>query len=231
MPDSDAPPHTRACLKREGRRATFLIQPPHQPPRTLKRWPLTPALALKLALGIAQPQRLIRGAGHLARAGVLTAQPTSPWRIVRAKRGWDVEIELEHHLGKHALKWLKCDTIPPAQRLPTARCLGRIVARLAQAGILHRDFKPSNIIIHHDGQDPVIALIDTVAVKTRVAPAVAAADMLAHLAFIPPSFMPFLTPDVIAAVLRSALRALPSDCHREVLTRLRRARRSVGRCA
>ncbi len=224
MTDSDAPPHTQACLKREGRRASFLVHPPGSPPHTLKRWPLTPAMALKLALGIAQPQRLVRGARRLDRVGIPTARPVSPWRIVRRPTGWTIEVELEYLPGRSALKWLQDDSLTPAQRRQTARRLGKLVANLAQAGVLHRDCKPSNVIINQTEVESDVALIDTVAIRTGVPPALAVADMLAHLAYIPPCFMPFLTPDLIKAVLRAALRRLPPQSRREALRRLRQAR-------
>jgi hypothetical protein len=73
-------------LKDAGRQSVWLIQRPGEQPRTLKSWPLTPLLLVKLALGIAQPQRQLRGARRVARAGIQTPE-VCRFRMAWAEQG------------------------------------------------------------------------------------------------------------------------------------------------
>src|SRR5262245_41150249 len=98
----DPPAHAVRTLKDAGRRSVWLIHRPQEQRRTLKRWGLGPFMLLKLALGIAQPQRQAAGARHLEKAGIDTARVAGRWRLAW-NRGPLVELELEYVEGRSAL--------------------------------------------------------------------------------------------------------------------------------
>ncbi len=159
------PPHALRCLKPDGVRSVWLVQRPDQDPRTLKTWPFTALLAIKLLLGIGQPQRQVRGARRLRRAGVPTPNVIGSWRFARRSGRPVIELELEHASGLPALELLRRIDKKDRAGVRRAELIGRSVASIASAGLLHRDLKLSNIIVGSSGEDPCIWLIDPVGVR------------------------------------------------------------------
>jgi len=148
-----------------GPSSLWLIHRPSQEPRTLKRWQFSPALLAKYALGISQPQRQVRGANRAARAGVDIANIAGQPRFVWKAGVPNIEIELEYIEGCSALDALRSNILPKQDLRNASRLLGQIVAKLAVAGLFHRDITLSNVIIE-EGRDPiVIRLIDTVGIR------------------------------------------------------------------
>lgn len=158
------PPHAVRCLKTAGRRSVWLIERPGERARTLKVWALTPAMLAKLAVGAAQPQRQIRGARRLRRAGVETPPVTGPWRFVRRDGRIHVELELEHVRGRGALEVLERGEEDPPRLKRCAEGVGRMVHAIASAGLFHRDLKLENLVVAEGGDDR-IWLIDPVGVR------------------------------------------------------------------
>jgi tRNA A-37 threonylcarbamoyl transferase component Bud32 len=182
----EAPPHAVRCLKPDGLRSVWLVQRPGTGPRTLKGWPLTLGLLLKLALGIAQPQRQIRGTRLLRRAEIATPACAGSWRFARRGSRLLVELELEHApgLSLHHLLADSCAVagLPGAHREHLARTLGATVAKIAAARLFHRDMKLTNLIVDCADTPPSLAVIDAVGVRGSRRPVVERARMLRSLA-------------------------------------------------
>jgi len=229
MHEPDAPSHAVRCLKHEGGRSAWLIERPGERRKTLKVWPLTPLLAVKLFSGHAQPQRQARGARLLAGAGLRTAMASGPWRLVRRPGTTVVELELEYLAGCSGLEWLEDGAVGAAERRMVGRLVGEMVAHIASSGLVHRDLKPSNVIIDHDETGPTVALIDTVAVRWTFHRAAAVANMLIHLAYVPQPLLGLVTRSLWMPILYHTLRPLTRRTRREIVRRIRRWR--AGRSA
>lgn len=220
------PAHAIKCLKADGLNSVWLTQPPGQPLRTVKIWPLGPAMALKLLLGIAQPQRQIRGMRRLRRLGINTPANIGSWRIRRRGGRYAVELTLEYAPGQSA--WEIASDAGDIQRpddaclLHAARSIGRIVHILGQGGVFHRDLKLSNVVIDFaTAKHPTIWLIDPVGVRAMRQRIREYGRMLERLAVQPLGFEPSLARRIRIAVLRSALRPLPAHDRRGVCRELR----------
>jgi hypothetical protein len=158
------PPHASHCLKEDDRQSVWLIEAPGEPARTLKVWTLTPILAAKLALGIAQPQRQVRGGRRLRQAGVDTPQPVGSWRLSRRDGGWVVELALEHVPGRPAQELLERAPEDATRIERCAQRVGHAVHAIASAGLLHRDLTLNNLIVDESDDDRVW-VIDPVGVR------------------------------------------------------------------
>lgn len=159
------PSYAVRCLKQAGARSAWLVEPPGQSQRTVKSWPLTPLMALKMLLCQAQPQRQLRGARTLARLLINTPQPIGRWRVRRD--GWRllVQIELRFVPGRSALEMLHDGEVNEQLGRRCGQQIGRIVRTLAGAGVLHRDLKLNNIVIAQPQAQPVVWILDTVGVR------------------------------------------------------------------
>lgn len=208
------------CLKSEGGREIWLVQRAGQSPVTLKRWPLTASLIFKLGLGIAQPQRQRRGARRLLRAGVRTPPPRGPLRLRR--RPWRIELEHDYIEGRTALELLH-DRTQPLERAhwrTLGRAVGEAVAKIAAAGLLHRDLKLSNIVV--DTHEPPRAwFIDPVGVRRAVDPAGRFVRMFDRLAIEPTNRGFDLPAWQWQPVVRAALAKLPRSTRRTIIARVR----------
>lgn len=216
----DQPDHAIRCLKRAGHNSVWLIHRPRQQLRTLKRWPISPFLLLKLAMGIAQPQRLIRGGRRLARAGIRTASPVDGWSF--QWRGWPpvVELELVYVPGRSGLEWARVASVDDRLRRRHGVAIGRVVAELAGAGLFHRDLKLSNLIFGDaDGED--LWLIDTVGIRRMRRRDEEIARMLERVAVQALGYgLPLARASWMPALL-NALRPQPPQTRRAVLRRLK----------
>jgi len=143
-PVSIPPAHAIRRLKDAGRQSVWLVHRPGEQPRTLKTWPLTPLLLVKLALGIAQPQRQIRGARRLARAGIPTAEVCCR-RVAWGRR--QVEIELGWVEGASAWELVSSESPSISERRRASAAVGGMVAQLIEAGLFNRDVKLSNLVV------------------------------------------------------------------------------------
>jgi len=98
--------------------------------------------------------------------GIPTAEPLA--LVTRTMEGGRPEglLVLERLTGPTLLEVLAGGEMGVRQEHALAREAGRIVGRLALAGIVNRDAKPSNwIVTSADPQHPGLALIDTVGVR------------------------------------------------------------------
>ncbi len=155
-------------LKPAGSRSVWLIQRPGEALRTVKSWPLTPLMVLKMLLWQGQPQRQLRGARTLARLLINTPQPIGRWRVRRD--GWRllVQIELRFVPGRSALEMLHEGEVNEQLGRRCGQQIGRIVRTLAGAGVLHRDLKLNNIVIAQPQAQPVVWVLDTVGVRPKM---------------------------------------------------------------
>ena len=67
-----------------------------------------------------------------------------------------VFIAMELVEGKTLQDWLAQDQPSPADLLPVMKAAGQGLAAAHRAGIIHRDFKPANVIIGQDGRVRVL---------------------------------------------------------------------------
>ncbi|MHC4211047.1 MAG: BUD32 family EKC/KEOPS complex subunit [Planctomycetota bacterium] len=228
---STPPAHAVRRLKDAGRQSVWLIQRPGEQPRTLKSWPLTPLLLVKLALGIAQPQRQLRGARRVARAGIPTAEvcclklawgrprPAGP-RKLRGHGRPQVEIELGWVEGSSAYDLVSSGSLSPSDRRRTSAAVGRVVAKLVEAGLFNRDLKLSNLIVDFSAGRADVWLIDTVGIRRLRRPEPEIARMLERLAVQPARGGIALTPPVWMPAMRHALGGLAAVTRRAVVRRL-----------
>lgn len=208
-------------LKDGGRESVWLIQRPGEGPRTLKSWPLTPLLLLKLALGIAQPQRHARGAKRVARAGIPTPEIC---RWGKAQGDLRVELELVWLPGRDAFDLMSAVELTEPQCRRASAAVGGIVHALIAAGLFNRDLKLSNLIVDLNSRRAAIWLIDPVDVRPLRKPVDQIARMLERLGVQPVrSNVPFPPPVWIPAI-RRALAGLPVATRRAVIQRLRTMR-------
>jgi hypothetical protein len=222
---SSPPAHALRRLKEAGRQSVWLIHRPGEQPRTLKSWPLTPLLLAKLALGIAQPQRQLRGARRAARAGIMTAEVCG-WRICwRRPRAW-MELELTWVPGRCAID-LAVEGGPDGSQRRASAAVGCVVARLVEGGLFNRDLKLSNLIVDGGEGATAVWMIDTVGIRRLRRPAVEIARMLERLAVQPAERGIVLSPPMWVPAMRRALAGLPAVTRRAVVRRLKEHRRPV----
>ncbi len=198
------------CLKRAGPSRVWLIERPGQARRTLKTWPLTPLLALKLLFGQAQPQRQLRGARRLARLKINTPEPLGPLRLRRSGRWWQAAIELAFVPGRSALEIVRDGEVDGGLARRCGRQLGRAVRALAEAGLVHRDLKLNNVLVAGSGTEPVVWILDSVGVRRTLDRRRALVRMLERL-YLQASDQPAgKQRRAWAPVLRAALAGLPA---------------------
>ena len=220
------PAHAIKCLKSDGLHNVWLIERPGRGLRTLKTWPLGPDMALKLALGIAQPQRQMRGMRMLRRVGVRTPQCAGSWHVRTQGGQRVVQIELEYAPGVAAAELIAPtsahDQLDRELLVRCARLVGGVVADMAGGGLFHRDLKPSNLVIdtRHPSQ-PVVWVIDTVGVRRMRKRIIEIERMLERLTCQPMTLKPPLARIVRMAGLRAALKSLSRRDRCAVLSRLR----------
>ncbi len=219
------PAHAVKCLKSAGLNSVWLIHRPGEGPRTLKAWPVTIELLFKIVLGIAQPQRQIRGAKQLARAAVDPATVCGSWRFVRRDRRSLIELELDYVPGPSALDALREGDLNQAERRSSAAAVGRIVAKLAVAGLFHRDLTLTNLIVNDASGPAQICVVDTVGVRRIRRPVPEIARMLERLA-VQPDFNRIPVPRTVwMPLLLAAMRPLAPTTRQAVLRTLKRHRR------
>ena len=219
------PAHAVKCLKSAGLNSVWLIHRPGEEPRTLKTWPVTIELLFKIVLGIAQPQRQIRGAKRLARAGVDPATVCGSWRFVRRDRRSFVQLELDYVPGPSALEALCEQNLSQAEQRWAAAAVGRIVAKLAVAGLFHRDLTLTNLIVKEASEPAQICVVDTVGVRRIRRPVPEIARMLERLG-VQPDFNRIPVPRTVwMPLLLAAMRPLAPTTRQAVLRTLKRHRR------
>lgn len=218
------PPHTIRCLKDAGPSSIWLIHRPSQELRTLKRWVFSPSLIAKHLLGISQPQRQVRGANRARRAGVDTAciagQPRFCWKDGVP----NIELELDYVKGCSVLDALRTKSLSEEELRAASRLIGQIVAKLAVAGLFHRDMTLSNLILEENENPMVIRLIDTVGIRLMRRSIPEYARMLERLV-VQPAFEKIDLPPVIwMPLLLEALRPLAPHNRKGVLNWLKQHR-------
>lgn len=222
----DQPAHAIRCLKSDGLHNVWLIERPGRGQRTLKTWPLGPLTALKLMLGIAQPQRQMRGMRRLRRVGVHTPQCVGSWHVRKNGTHPLVQIELEFAPGIAAADLMApksaSDRLDDEVLIRGARLVGRAIARMAAGGVFHRDLKPSNLVIDaRNPQQPMVWVIDTVGVRRMRHRINEIERMLERLTCQPNTLDKPLMRKLAVATLRAALKPLSAQDRRAVLSRLR----------
>ncbi len=219
------PAHAVKCLKSAGLNSVWLIHRPGEGPRTLKAWPVTIELLFKIVLGIAQPQRQIRGAKQLARAAVDPATVCGSWRLVRRDRRSFIQLELDYVPGPSALEALQEGNLSEVERRRAATAVGRIVAKLAVAGLFHRDLTLTNLIVKDASEPAQICVVDTVGVRRIRRPVPEIARMLERLV-VQPDFNRIPVPRMVwMPLLLAAMRPLAPTTRQAVLRTLKRHRR------
>ena len=219
------PAHAVKCLKSAGLNSVWLIHRPGEGPRTLKAWPVTIELLLKIVLGIAQPQRQIRGAKQLARAAVDPATVCGSWRLVRRDRRSFIQLELDYVPGPSALEALREGNLSEVERRRAATAVGRIVAKLAVAGLFHRDLTLTNLIVKDASEPAQICVVDTVGVRRIRRPVPEIARMLERLV-VQPDFNRIPVPRMVwMPLLLAAMRPLAPTTRQAVFRTLKRHRR------
>jgi hypothetical protein len=178
----EQPPHATRCLKQEGLRSVWLVERPGCARTTLKLWPLDLATRLKLALGVAQVQRQLRGSRRLQAAGILTPSPVGPWRAERIDGRWVIALEMSYQPGQTALSLLEGGDLNEDALRSACRSIGRMVITLSQRRLVHRDLKLNNIIVDASRSPPEVAAIDAIGVRRMHDGVAAAARMLERLA-------------------------------------------------
>ena len=176
-----SPEHAVACLKEEGLRSVWLVEPPGEARRTAKYWPVTPWSALKHCMGISQPARQLRGARRLAAIGVATPRVVSGPKVVASEAGRLFCMELDYIHGSTVMECLQDSTLDVSSLQSVARQLGKAVHLIAGAGLLHRDLRLSNVIVEHGDHGPNAWMIDPVGVRRCQSRVVATARMLGRL--------------------------------------------------
>ena len=188
-------------------------------PCVLKAWPLHPLLALKLLLGISQPQRQRRGTIRTGEARVLTPKILRGPRVTRRGLLPVVELELAYVPGEPALEMLRRDGSTESQQAILGRACGEIVGLYAAARLFHRDLKLSNLIVDPDGE--TVWVVDTVGVRRMRRPASEVARMLERMWVEAGELQIKVAPAVQAAVLHAALMKLPRKMRHSVVGELR----------
>ena len=219
------PAHAVKCLKSAGLNSVWLIHRPGEGPRTLKAWPVTIELLLKIVLWIAQPQRQIRGAKQLARAAVDPATVCGSWRLVRRDRRSFIQLELDYVPGPSALEALREGNLSEVERRRAATAVGRLVAKLAVAGLFHRDLTLTNLIVKDASEPAQICVVDTVGVRRIRRPVPEIARMLERLV-VQPDFNRIPVPRMVwMPLLLAAMRPLAPTTRQAVFRTLKRHRR------
>ena len=171
-------------------------------------------------MGIAQPQRLIRGVRWLARAGIRTASPVDGWSFHWRGRPPVVEVELVYVPGRSGLEWAWVASVDDDLRRRHGVAIGRVVAELAGAGLFHRDLTLSNLIFG-DTDDEDLWLIDTVGIRRMRRRDEEIARMLERVAVQALGYgLPLARASWMPALL-NALRPQPPQTRRAVLRRLK----------
>ena len=186
---------------------------------------MTIELLLKIVLGIAQPQRQIRGAKQLARAAVDPATVCGSWRLVRRDRRSFIQLELDYVPGPSALEALREGTLSEVERRRAATAVGRIVAKLAVAGLFHRDLTLTNLIVKETSEPAQICVVDTVGVRRIRRPVPEIARMLERLV-VQPDFNRIPVPRMVwMPLLLAAMRPLAPATRQAVFRTLKQHRR------
>jgi hypothetical protein len=153
------------------------------------------------------------GAELLARHGFAVATPLALWRG-RDEQGRLVEsLAMERLSGKTVLRHLADRDLPRDEQFALARELGSQAARLALAGLVNRDHKPSNLIVKSlagvsgsvGASGSVVAILDTVAIR-RARPRAALVHMLFELIVEPIGCRLEIPLGLRLAAVRSAVR-------------------------
>ncbi len=217
----EQPAHAVRALKEAGRQSVWLIHRPHEQPRTVKSWGVGPSMLIKLALGIAQPQRQIAGARLLADAGISTARVAGPWRLAW-NGGPVVQLELDYVDGRSALDMARDATLREGDLRRASDAVGRLVAGMIAAGIFNRDMILANLVVdaHYQAWQ-----IDTVGVRRAGRRAIAAARMLERLGVQLPVMKERLRPAAWMPGLRRILSSLPKPDRAEAIRWLQEHRR------
>ncbi len=163
----DPPAHALEKLKEEDTRDVWLIQRPGETRHVLKRWRLTPAMALRIFIGLSPPQRILRSIARIDAAGLPTPRAMGWWSCRRSGRRIVVQLELDYAEGETLHEYgLGCQHnggSQPDEPVRLGRTIGYAIASIARRGYVHRDFKSGNIVVARGGDGALrgVTLIDT----------------------------------------------------------------------
>lgn len=211
------------CLKEEDFRSVWLLEIPGRGLTTLKRWPVSWQLRWKSLFKQSQPDRQLSGAWKLLKAGVNTPQPETPvYRV-----GDFYQLEMPFIEGTTACDLLK-SARPESHNLQyeIARELGKIVRRLAEAGLRHRDLKLENVVVKENSQeaDPCsLWLIDPVGIRRSRSVSDSLVCMLDRLAIQPLNEGLAVPLSLQVICIRSALGGLRGNERRHLFQMLRKS--------
>ena len=120
-----------------------------------------PKLRREVALKVLRADRVLEGGtARMVREAQAMAQLSHPnvvavFDVEETDRG--VLIAMEYVAGRTMSRWLKDDDPTPAQILSAFVAAGRGLVAAHRAGLVHRDFKPSNVLV---GEDNVVKVTD-----------------------------------------------------------------------
>ncbi len=215
-----SPEHAVTCLKEEGLRSVWLVQRPDESQRIAKYWPVTVWGLLKHLVGASQSARQLRGARRLEGIGIRTPVVVDPPRVVVESGRRLVRVELAYVPGATVTEWLESESGGAEDRRSLASQLGDCTRRIAEAGYLHRDLRPSNIVVESGRTGPVAWLIDPVGMRRCTDRVVAIARMLNRLDT-EVRRRRAITGGAWRLVLREAVGGLSASDRRAVFERLR----------
>lgn len=156
--------------KREGRRATWvgaLRTDAGDVPAALKQLPHRRGLrgALSRAARLTKGERQCDGAARLLRAGVRAATPIALLRG-RLPDGRPCDwLVLERLPGEDVIRLLKEGSLGVREAHDVARRVGLLARAIADAGLVNRDCKLSNLVRMPDGE---MGVVDTDGVEARL---------------------------------------------------------------
>jgi len=147
------PEHATRLLKADARTAVWRVDPPGEPPRTVKLYALSPRMRIKHLLGRTKAQRQLRGMARLEAAGVATTGALGPVTRTRIAGRPLLRLDLPFHEGRSVWRMLREDRVPRS----TAQAIGQLARQIAEQGLCHNDFKPDNLLWRASPQAPADA--------------------------------------------------------------------------
>ncbi|MFO7567339.1 MAG: serine/threonine-protein kinase [Enhygromyxa sp.] len=121
-------------------------------PVALKLFPLEAAEEQ----GVREALREARSLARLEHPGIVTVYAAGESEVIAGERLPCAFVEMQLIDGLDLRKWLEAEQRDAGEVLEILCAAGRALAHAHAAGIVHRDFKPENLMVDRDGQPRVI---------------------------------------------------------------------------